>query len=73
MDIRCVRIGSEAYYEEDVKPFKSRWPEGNISRIEDTKPFGKNVDYPAGFDPESYVPEIETALYAGLTKVSEKM
>jgi len=60
----------EGYFEADAKPFKSRWPEGRIQRAEDKNPFGRNVDYPAGFDPESYVPQIETALYAGLEKVS---
>lgn len=59
----------EAYFEEENKPFKSRWPEGQIRRSEDANPFGDNVTYPAGFNPESWVPEIETALYAGLGKV----
>jgi len=58
----------EVYYEEDGKPFKSRWPEGHIYRIEDKNPFQKNVDYPAGFDPESWVPEGEASLYAGITR-----
>jgi NADH-quinone oxidoreductase subunit D/NADH-quinone oxidoreductase subunit C/D len=59
----------EAYFEEDNKPFKSRWPGGQIWRSEDKNPFGKNVDYPAGFDPESWVPDVDTALYAGLGKI----
>jgi NADH-quinone oxidoreductase subunit D/NADH-quinone oxidoreductase subunit C/D len=59
----------EAYYEEDGKPFKSRWPEGVIWRAEDKNPFTKNVDYPSGFDPESWVPEGDSALYAALGKV----
>ncbi len=59
----------EAYYEEEGKPFKSRWPEGNVLRSEDKNPFGKNVDYPPGFNPESWVPEADAALYAGLGKV----
>jgi NADH-quinone oxidoreductase subunit C/D len=59
----------EGYFEEENKPFKSRWPEGNIRRSEEVNPFGKNVDYPAGFNPETFTPEIETALYAGLAKV----
>lgn len=59
----------EGYFEEDTKPFKSRWPEGNIKRAEDANPFGRNVDYPAGFDPEKFTPHVETALYAGLAKV----
>jgi len=61
----------EGYFEEEGKPFKSRWPEGNIRRSEDIHPFGRNVDYPAGFNPETFTPEVETALYAGLAKVEE--
>jgi NADH-quinone oxidoreductase subunit C/D len=56
----------EAYFEEDNKPFKSRWPEGHVWRSEDKNPFFKNVDYPAGFDPEGWTPQAEAALYAGL-------
>ncbi len=59
----------EAYFEEEGKPFKNRWPEGHVYRAEDKNPFGKNVDYPAGFDPESWVPEPDAALYAGLGRV----
>ena len=59
----------EGYFEEDSKPFKSRWPDGNIQRAEDNNPFGRNVDYPAGFDPEKFTPRVETALYAGLAQV----
>lgn len=61
----------EAYFEEDGKPFKSRWPEGNVYRAEDKNPFYKNVDYPAGFNPEKWTPVGETALYAGLAKLEE--
>jgi NADH-quinone oxidoreductase subunit C/D len=56
----------EGYFEEEGKPYKSRWPEGHIRRSEQNNPFGRNVNYPAGFDPESWVPETETALYASL-------
>ena len=43
----------EAYFEEETKPFKSRWPDGRISRAEDKNLFHKNVDYPAGLNPEN--------------------
>jgi len=56
----------EGYFEDDGKPFKSRWPEGHFKRSEQINPFGRNVDYPAGFDPETWKPIPETALYAGL-------
>jgi NADH-quinone oxidoreductase subunit D/NADH-quinone oxidoreductase subunit C/D len=61
----------EAYYEEDGKPFKSRWPEGTVFRAEDRNPFYKNVDYPAGFDPDKWTPVGEAAVYAGLGKVEQ--
>lgn len=60
----------EAYYEEDTKPFKKRWPSGSeIYRAEDHNPFGKNVAYDQEFDPEKWTPEGETALYAGMKQI----
>lgn len=56
----------EAYYEEEGKPFKNRWPGGEVYRIEDKLPFGKNVKYPAGFTPDGWVPEGDAGLYAGV-------
>ncbi|MEJ2304654.1 MAG: NADH-quinone oxidoreductase subunit C [Anaerolineales bacterium] len=61
----------EAYYEEDGKPFKSRWPEGAVFRSEDRSTFYKNVDYPAGFDPDKWTPVGDAAIYAGLGKVEQ--
>jgi NADH-quinone oxidoreductase subunit C/D len=61
----------EPFFEEEGKPFKSRWPEGHAYRIEDKNPFANNVDYPAGFDPDTWVPEGETALYAGLGAIQK--
>ena len=54
---------SEPYFEEEGKPFKSRWPEGNIYRIEDKNPFNKNVSYPAGFNPFDWEADSEQAVY----------
>lgn len=59
----------EAYFEEDAKPFKSRWPEGDVVRAEDGKPFKKNVDYPQGFDPATWTFEGDNAIYAGIKEV----
>lgn len=58
----------EAYYEEDGKPFKSRWPDGQVYRIEDKLPFSNNVDYPAGFDPDAWAPDNDALLYASLSR-----
>jgi len=46
----------EAYYEEPVKPFSSRWPEGHYQRAEDRARFGDNVNYPPDWDPETFQP-----------------
>jgi NADH-quinone oxidoreductase subunit C/D len=58
----------EPYFEEEGKPFKSRWPEGNVTRSETKNPFGKNVDYPSGFDPDTWVPDGDAVLYASLNR-----
>src|SRR4030065_2764669 len=62
----------EGYFEDENKPFKIRWPEGHIVRAEVKNPFGRNVDYPAGFNPEIWIPESETSLYAGLERRERK-
>ena len=59
----------EAFYEEDGKPFKSRWPGGQVIRAEDENPFNKNVEYPAGFDPQGWQPEGETAVYSNVGRI----
>jgi NADH-quinone oxidoreductase subunit D/NADH-quinone oxidoreductase subunit C/D len=59
----------EPFYEEDGKPFKSRWPGGDVIRSEDNNPFNKNVDYPEGFDPALWEPVGESAMYAGIGRL----
>jgi NADH-quinone oxidoreductase subunit D/NADH-quinone oxidoreductase subunit C/D len=61
----------EPYYEEDTKPFDSRWPGGQVFRAEQHNPFGHNVKYPDGFTLEGWTPEADKALYAGLGAVTE--
>jgi NADH:ubiquinone oxidoreductase subunit D/NADH:ubiquinone oxidoreductase subunit C len=58
----------EAYFEEEGKPFKSRWPDGAVLRSEDQNLFGKNVRYPDGFDPATWDPDNDGMLYASLKR-----
>jgi len=55
----------EAYYEEDYKPFASRWPGGHVHRAEEKTIFGKNVQYPADIDLARLSDVSDTKLYAG--------
>ncbi len=57
----------EAFYEEEVKPLKSRWPEGKHKYAEFKNPYGDNVMFQPGFDPEKWTPtDPEELLYASL-------
>ena len=59
----------EGYHEEDAKPLKSRWPEGRHTYAEQKNPFGDNIMFKPGFDPEKWTPtDPEEALYAALRK-----
>ncbi|HEY9839071.1 MAG TPA: NADH-quinone oxidoreductase subunit NuoB [Candidatus Obscuribacterales bacterium] len=44
----------EPYYEEPIKIFGSRWRDGQHRYAEERTPFGRNVKYPADFDPETF-------------------
>lgn len=57
----------EPFYEEPNKPFGSRWPGGEVFRAEDRNPYGKNVQYPAGWRPDSIDFDTEAEIYAGVT------
>ena len=59
----------EAYYEQDTKPFDSRWPGGHHVRAEDRVKWADNVNYPEGFDPTEYVDRANTAVYERLKQV----
>ncbi|MCQ3937059.1 MAG: NADH-quinone oxidoreductase subunit D [Chloroflexi bacterium] len=63
----------EAFFEEEAKPYKSRWPDGNHAYAETRNPFRDNLKFPANFDPESYTPEKEEDLYASLERVSKPL
>jgi NADH-quinone oxidoreductase subunit D/NADH-quinone oxidoreductase subunit C/D len=56
----------EAYYEEDHKPFESRWPRGYVHRAEEKNIFGKNVRYPADIDLARLNDVSEQTLYQGM-------
>lgn len=62
----------EAYYEEEHKPFETRFPVGDVYRIEDKTPFFKNVKYPQGFNPEDWEPRADDTLYAGMGQVVQR-
>ncbi len=62
----------ETYYEDQVKPFKSRWPEGKAVRSETNNPYHANVQYPKNFDPDIYAPDNDESVYQLLRKVQEK-
>lgn len=62
----------EPFYEEEHKPFGSRWPEGKVFRAEQRNPYGKNVQYPQGWNPSLMDLETdETEIYAGVTVTRE--
>jgi NADH-quinone oxidoreductase subunit C/D len=62
----------EAYFEEEAKPFKNRWPDGRAVRSEDKNPFGDNVAYPSDFDPDNWVTDSDKSLYDLLKKIQEE-
>jgi NADH-quinone oxidoreductase subunit D/NADH-quinone oxidoreductase subunit C/D len=56
----------EAYFEQEHKPFDSRWPGGNVHRAEELNPYGKNVQYPADIDLSRLTDQSEEGLYSSL-------
>lgn len=62
----------EAFYEEEVKPYKSRWPEGKHTYAEFKNPFRDNLKFPENFDPDNYQPDGEKDLYSSLERVTSK-
>ncbi|MCX7754904.1 MAG: NADH-quinone oxidoreductase subunit D [Anaerolineales bacterium] len=59
----------EPFYDEDVKPFKRRWPDGKHVYAEKRSVYGDNVYFKPGFDPEKWTPtDPEEALYKSLKK-----
>jgi NADH-quinone oxidoreductase subunit D/NADH-quinone oxidoreductase subunit C/D len=61
----------EPFYEEENKPFGSRWPGGNVTRAEEHNLYGKNVQYPEGWVPDGVDFEVDTELYTGMSVSAE--
>ena len=53
----------EAYFEQDTKPFDSRWPSGDFQRSEDRVQFHDNVTFPDNFDPVAYTSAADSTIY----------
>ncbi len=62
----------EPFYEEDAKPFKSRWPEGRHVSAEDRNPYKDNLKFPENFDPEKWIPDNDNMLYQSLKRYTVK-
>ena len=62
----------EGFYEEDTKPFKSRWPDGQFYMAEEKNPFKDNLTFPQNFDPEKWIPEGDALLYGALARYTVK-
>jgi len=62
----------EPFYEEDVKPFKSRWPDGKFFMSEDKNSLKDNLKFPQDFDPEKWIPENDEMLYSSLKRYTVK-
>ena len=62
----------EGFYEEDTKPFKSRWPDGKFFMAEDKNPLQDNLKFPQNFDPEKWIPEGDAMLYGSLARYTTK-
>ncbi len=62
----------EPFYEEDFKPYKSRWPDGQHVSAEDKNPLKDNLKFPQNFDPEKWIPEGDALLYGSLARYTLK-
>jgi NADH-quinone oxidoreductase subunit C/D len=60
----------EPFYEEETKPFKTRWPDGQFYMAEEKNPFNDNLSFPKNFDPEKWISEKDQLLYSSLDKFS---
>ncbi len=56
----------EAYFEEEAKPFKDRWPDGKLVMAESKNIYDDNIAYPQSFNPDNQTFDPEKALYDSL-------
>jgi NADH-quinone oxidoreductase subunit C/D len=61
----------EPFYEEDTKPFKSRWPGGQHQYAEERARWGDNVQYPSDYVPDGTNSEADPLLYGTLQSFSD--
>jgi NADH-quinone oxidoreductase subunit C/D len=62
----------EPFYEEEHKPFGSRWPGGHVWRAEEKNPFGMNVQYPEGWTPKGMEFGVDRDLYTSMVTQQEE-
>ena len=67
--ILSVKIGRKHITKKKRSRSKAAGQKGRAYRVEENNPFAKNVHYPAGFDPETWMPEGDNALYAMLNRI----
>jgi NADH:ubiquinone oxidoreductase subunit D/NADH:ubiquinone oxidoreductase subunit C len=61
----------EPFYEADVKPFKSRWPDGRHQYAEERTRWGDNVQYPPGYVPDGTNSEADPLIYGALQSMTD--
>jgi NADH/F420H2 dehydrogenase subunit C len=60
----------EPYYEEEHKPFGTRWDQGHHVIAEDRNPWHDNVQYPESFDAVHYKPPKDTIRSVGIEQAT---
>ncbi|MBI5653582.1 MAG: NADH-quinone oxidoreductase subunit D [Chloroflexi bacterium] len=60
----------EPYFEDEKKPFGTRWDQGHHVIAEDRNPWHDNVQYPANFDAVAFKAQIDTVREQTLPDVS---
>jgi len=62
----------EVYYEEEHKPFGSRFPEGQPVLAESRAPLGRNLRYPPGWSPQDWRPTADVWGYRPHDEVAQQ-